>query len=180
MTWQDQVHCYINISCHLPSVLRHIAAGKPGDSVENRRTFLVGSWGQQVIKMRSASVKTKKPYPELTKESIHKESEYLSAGGACYVLCGNLRTMTIISQLRSSSSHKNSFLSQTRVSSGSLVTIFSNTRVMPSNGFCDWFCSEWVAQWQMLQAEREGDGGILHQMWDCSRVRSGQGRGGRS
>ena len=32
--------------------------------------------------MRSASVKTKKTYPELTKEMIHKESEYLSAGGS--------------------------------------------------------------------------------------------------
>lgn len=42
----------------------------------------MGSGGQQVIRKRSASVKTKKPYPELTKEMIHKESKYLSAGGS--------------------------------------------------------------------------------------------------
>ena len=43
----------------------------------------MGSGGQQVIRMRSASVKNeKKKTPELTKEIIHNESESLSAGGS--------------------------------------------------------------------------------------------------
>ena len=43
-----------------------------------------------------------------------------------------------VSLSAASQCHKNSFLKQPPVS-GSLVTIFSsNTRVMPSNGFCEW------------------------------------------
>ena len=64
---------------------------------------------------------------------IHKESESLSAGGSLLrVVCKSPDNDDYISATKKILSEAVSSLLQ------SPVTIFSNTRVMPSNGFCDW------------------------------------------
>ena len=140
MTWQDQVHCYINISCHSPSVLCHKAAGSSQATLWRIGELFLweaedsksSEWDQLLLKMRRKNSST----PELTKEIIHNESESLSAGGS---LLRVVWKSPDNDDYISAAVTKTPFWSSLQyLVSGSLVTIFSNTRGMPSNGFCDW------------------------------------------
>ena len=116
MTWQDQVHCYINISCHSPSVLCHKAAGSSQATLWRIGELFLweaedsksSEWDQLLLKMRRKKLLNSGADK---RDNSQRKWVFICRGElvtCCVEISGQWR-------LYLRSSHKNSFLKQSPV-----------------------------------------------------------------